>query len=51
VAALVREHGGEYVSAGKESHFRIAKSATVTMEGLVYCPHCGKASKVKLEKT
>ncbi|MDI6813842.1 MAG: hypothetical protein QMD10_09925 [Desulfitobacteriaceae bacterium] len=27
IAAIVRKHGGEYISAGKESHFRMPKTA------------------------
>jgi len=26
VAGIVREHGGEYISAGRDSHFRYAKN-------------------------
>lgn len=26
IAAIVKEHGGEYISAGKESHFRLPKN-------------------------
>jgi hypothetical protein len=28
IASKVRENGGEYISAGKGSHFRIPKSST-----------------------
>ena len=50
VVTIVKHHGGEYVSAGKESHFRVPKGVQteVKVAGLLYCPHCGKP--VKLEK-
>ena len=50
IMAKVRQAKGEYISAGKESHFRVPKGTQteVKVAGIMYCPHCGKP--VKLEK-
>lgn len=51
IASIFRKLGGEYISAGKESHFRVLKGEAVPVSHAVegsaskeadVCPHCGK---------
>jgi hypothetical protein len=47
IASIVRQNGGEYVSAGKDSHFRFSKNPS---QGQSLCPHCGKPLTVTITK-
>ena len=37
IASAVRGMGGEYISAGKDSHFRVPKKKTVTSTAFQNC--------------
>jgi len=50
VLATVRQHGGEYISAGKESHFRVSTGGQVDAPKGSVCPWCGKPLATKIEK-